>query len=276
MGKLSLIVVTSALILGGLVPAATADGVTVSADAPAPWAGGARTVTPLEVVAAQIASRIAGHPVSVSCEGVPRFRSGDGGDALGLVRTLVDERTGTYAKTATLIELTSEVCGPLQRFAQTAPKPTECFDAYRSTSVPCFIGKSVNRGSGTQAICMSTKCYSVVKAGSTAYWNAYGRYAEAILTLAHEAIHTQQAVLGRARPSDDLVEAQAECSGMQWMRWVAEQLGDSQEDGEAIARYFWIGMYPQVGSFRGRPYWSADCRAGGKLDIRAADATVWP
>jgi len=271
-----LILLTLALAVGVLVPAATADDVTVPRDAPAPWAGGARTVTPLEAAAAQIASRIAGHPVSVSCEGVPRFRTSDGGDALGLVRTLVDERTWIYAKTATLIELTSEVCGPLQRFAQSAPKPTECFDAFRGASVPCFIGKSVKRTVAGQAVCMSSTCYSVVKAGSSAYWDAYGRYATAILTLAHEAIHTQQAVAGRLRPGDDLVEAQAECSGMQWMRWVAQQLGDSQEDGEAIARYFWIGMYPQAGSFRGRPYRSAECRPGGKLDIRAAGATFWP
>ena len=65
--------------------------------------------------------------VSVSCEGVPRFGARRA-DALGLVRTLVDGRTGRYARTATLIELTSQACGPLQRFAQTAPKPTACFD----------------------------------------------------------------------------------------------------------------------------------------------------
>lgn len=272
----ALVFVLLAAVVGALAAKASADRATVSWDAPQPWAGGARTVTPIEATAARIASRIAGHPVSVSCEGVPRFRSSDGTDALGLVRTLLDVNTGTYAATATVIELTSQVCGPLQRFAQAAQKPTRCLDSQHQTLVPCFLGTPVARGSGTPAVCWDTGCYSVV-ASRLNYWRAYSRYSQAILVLAHEAIHTQQAIAGRPRPAPDLVETQADCYGMQWIPWVAEQLGASTDDAQTIANFFWHVQYPQAASLHtSRQYWSADCRPGGKLDIRSADATAWP
>jgi hypothetical protein len=273
---LALVCALSALAAGALAAKAGADRVTVSWDAPQPWAGGVNTLTPIEAVASQIASRIAGHPVSVNCEGVPRFRTSDGTDALGLVWTRVNSQTGTYAATATVIELTSQVCGPLQRFAQAAQKPTKCLDSQRHVLVPCFIGTPVARASGTAAMCWSKACYSVAASGRS-YWIAYSQYSVAILVLAHEAIHTQQAVAGRPGTASDLIETQADCSGMQWMRWVAEQLGASSDDGEAIANFFWHVEYPQAALQRtSRPYWSADCHPGGKLDIRAADATAWP
>jgi hypothetical protein len=125
-------------------------------------------------------------------------------------------------------------------------------------------------------MCWSKACYSVAASGRS-YWIAYSQYSVAILVLAHEAIHTQQAVAGRPGTASDLIETQADCSGMQWMRWVAEQLGASSDDGEAIANFFWHVEYPQAALQRtSRPYWSADCHPGGKLDIRAADATAWP
>jgi hypothetical protein len=249
---LALVCALLALAAGALVDEAGADRVTVSWDAPQPWAGGARTLTPIEVLASRIASRIAGHPVSVSCEGVPRFRSSDGTDALGLVGVRVNTQTGTYAATATLIELTSRVCGPLQRFAQAAQKPTRCPDAQRHALVPCFIGMPVARASGSAAMCWSKACYSVVASGRS-YWIAYTRYSVAILVLAHEAIHTQQAVAGRPLPASDLIETQADCSGMQWMRWVAEQLGASTNDAQAIANFYWHVVYPKAASLHASP-----------------------
>jgi hypothetical protein len=273
---LALVCALLALAAGALADDAGADRATVSWDAPQPWAGGAKTLTPIEAIAARIASRIAGHPVSVSCEGVPRFRSSDGTDALGLVRSRVDVQSGTYTATATVIELTSQVCGPLQRFAQAAQKPTRCLDSRRHALVPCFIGTPVAPASGSAAMCWSKACYTVVASGRS-YWLAYSQYSVALLVLAHEAIHTQQAVAGRSRPGPDLVETQADCSGMQWIRWVAEQLGASTDDAQAIANFFWHVEYPQGASQHGGlPYWSADCRPGGRLDIRAADATAWP
>ena len=70
-------------------------------------------------------------------------------------------------------------------------------------------------------------------------------------------------------------EAKADCYGMQWMPYVAEQLGDTPDDAQAIARWFWDKVYPLS-----RPthpeYWSADCRPGGALDARPAGTTAWP
>lgn len=64
---------------------------------------------------------------------------------------------------------------------------------------------------------------------------------------------------------------------MQWIPWVAEQFGDGADEAQSIAAYFWIGQYPETMDLhRARPYWSPDCRPGGALDIRAADATAWP
>jgi hypothetical protein len=65
---------------------------------------------------------------------------------------------------------------------------------------------------------------------------------QALLTLAHESIHLQQATAGAVVPADSLVESQAECSGMQWTARVAEQFGDSPDDAQSIADYFWLAI----------------------------------
>ena len=61
---------------------------------------------------------------------------------------------------------------------------------------------------------------------------------------------------------------------MQWMPYVAEQLGDTPDDALAIARYFWDKVYPLDISHP--PYWSADCRPGGALDLHLPGSTSWP
>ncbi len=256
---------------------ATADRTVVPGSSRPPWDGGAAAVTPLEQVVTRIASRIAGHAVSVRCETAAAFRSLAGSnETAGFVNTVVDHRTGTFAATATVIELTSRVCGSLQRFAQAAEKPTRCMDSATELLVPCFAGTPVSKGSGIEAVCWTSGCYRVI-AYQPGYWASYARYAFAILTLAHEAIHTMQAVAGARRPTDDRVETQAECYGMQWMPWVAGQLGASPVDAQSIANYYWLGLYPAEASRHStKPYWSAQCRPKGVLDIRAAGATAWP
>jgi hypothetical protein len=259
------------------VGSASADRSTLSSSTVAPWSGGDAVVTPLEALAGRIATRIAGHAVTVRCETASRFRSLAGSrDVSGFVHTVVDPRTGRFAETAAVIELTSQVCGPLQRFAVAALKPTRCTERGQSRSVPCFVGTPVARGSGAAAVCWSDapSCYSVASY-SRPYWDAYDDYAAAIHTLAHEAIHTFQARAGKLRPQGSLVEQQAECYGMQWMPWVATRLGDSGADPQAIARYFWFGPYRHE-AYRLPGYWSADCKPGGALDARPAGSGSWP
>lgn len=259
------------------VAAADADRAALDPSALVPWAGGDSVISPLEAVAARIASRIAGHPVTVRCETASRFRSLEGsGEAAGFVRVLVDPRTNRYAETATVIELTSQVCGALQRFAQAPIKPTRCPRAGDHHAVACFVGAPVARDSPQPSICWSDDptCYLVV-GYSKAFWHAYRAYAFALQVLAHESIHTMQAQAGSVRPEGALVEQQADCYGMQWIPWVAVQLGDSGTDPQSIASYYWLSEYRRKA--RVDPgYWSADCRPGGALDIRSAGSTSWP
>ncbi len=116
---------------------------------------------------------------------------------------------------------------------------------------------------------------------SRAEVRAYETTAEAILTLAHEAVHLGGAVGGNTTSGlsygDPLAEARAECSGMQWMAYVARQLGGSAADPFAISQFQARWRYP----LRNTPgnaaeYWSADCVAGGALDSRTDRAAPWP
>lgn len=143
--------------------------------------------------------------------------------------------------------------------------------------VPCFVGGpaiAANRVCNLDGLCYSTATPNV----ADDFWDAYCDFAYAVQTLAHESIHLAQAQLGAAVPPDSLVEAQAECSGLQWIPWVATQLGASADDAQSIADFAWKLLYS---TRRGSdspdlPYWSAECTPGGALDIRPAGATAWP
>ena len=167
---------------------------------------------------------------------------------------------------------------PLEQFATASPKPTKCLvrnagllaatraaqlrKLARPVPVPCYLG-----GGKTAA------------SEPAAYWTAYENYAIAILTLAHESIHLGGTVGGTLSNGlavgDPEAEAKADCYGMQWMPYVAEQLGATPDDALAIARYFWDKVYPL--SRAAHPeYWSPDCRPGGSLDTRAPGTAAWP
>jgi hypothetical protein len=255
---------------------ASADRATVSWAASDPWNSGDAIVTPLEWLASKIASRIAGHRVTVRCQTAATFRSIGGADDAGFVETQSSARTDKFARTANIIQLTSTTCGPLQRFAQAALKPTRCRENASAKPVPCFVGAPTASGATGSGICTAGRCYRIVRY-KRSFWSAYAKYSGALETLAHEAIHTQQAVEGRTVPAPDQIETEADCWGMQWMPWVAEQFGDSPDDAQAIADYFWLMQYPSQASLRTKlPYWSSDCQPGGALDIRPADSAAWP
>jgi hypothetical protein len=269
----------AALGVAALLAAATAraDRATLAPSEIAPWDGGAAVVTPLEALAAKIATRIAGHRVVVRCDPAPLLRESNGvTDAAGMVFSQTDRSTGRYAKTATVIELSATVCSSLQLFAQTLVKPTRCAATSDEQPRPCFTGTEVDPAAAP-ALCWGSPstCYSVVDRMSGDYWHLYGGYASAIQTLAHEAIHTAQARKGRLRPRGNLVEQQADCLGMQWAPWVATQLGAGADDAQAIATYYWLISYPAKRTTHPE-YWSSACRPGGALDIRAGRAGAWP
>jgi hypothetical protein len=88
--------------------------------------------------------------------------------------------------------------------------------------------------------------------------------AMALAVVAHESYH----LLGYSN------EAQVECYGMQSIWFVANKLGADVGESQAIASFYATRMYPQRRT-QTPQYWSAQCRDGGKLDLRPTLAS-WP
>jgi hypothetical protein len=86
----------------------------------------------------------------------------------------------------------------------------------------------------------------------------------ALATVSHESYH----VLGYRK------ESQVECYGMQSIWFVATSLGATAAEGQRIASYYWQTIYADRQSST-PTYWSAECRNGGKYDLRPA-APGWP
>ena len=132
-----------------------------------------------------------------------------------------------------------------------------------SPPAPCYLGNT-----------------SVAAVMSTSYWKDYSTTAEALLTVAHEAIHLSGVVGARfsngVLAGDQQAEAKATCFGMQWIPYVAGLLGDTPDDALAIAEYYWDFMDPQIQNSSNAQYWSADCQPGGAMDRRPAGSTDWP
>jgi hypothetical protein len=91
-----------------------------------------------------------------------------------------------------------------------------------------------------------------------------GDIAWALATVAHESYH----ILGYSN------EAQVECYGMQSIWFVANKLGASVAEAQAIASLYAAQMYPPR-RWQTPTYWSAECKDGGKLDLRPSLAR-WP
>jgi hypothetical protein len=264
-----------------------------------PWTNPQHT-SGLEVLLSGIASTIAGRAVTVRCEGDTDWRvlvarqGGDPAAELGFVGIAYDAQ-GRLTSLATVAELAGQsVCLPLKAFAVAVTKPTKCRSASFvavTEKVPTRVlvhGKLVRRVIARRVVRLGpyespTPCYPPdgrVQAVDATFWEDYDAYATAILTLAHESIHLGGTVglrlaNGTVR-GDPLAEAKAQCWGMQWMPYVAEQLGDSAADAQAIATYWWDRDYPRYEQLAGGQYWSADCRSGGALDLHLPGATAWP
>jgi hypothetical protein len=86
----------------------------------------------------------------------------------------------------------------------------------------------------------------------------------ALATVSHESYH----VLGYR------LEKQVECYGMQSIWFVATSLGASVAEGQRIAAFYWRTTYARRQQTT-PTYWSAECRDGGKYDLRPA-SHAWP
>jgi hypothetical protein len=297
--------------------AVATDTVTIPPGSPDPWSSAAHN-TPLELLASNIASTLVGRTVSVHCEAQVNWNaltsSSTGADVVGYVSVaphstttqvtryryiwkvrkvngkrrryrvkvpyiVVLKHADTFTESANTIELSPQVCGPLQQFAEAATKPTKC--APSGAPVPCFIGTPTTQYPGICTDSTLTTCYAIANDWTDDYFDAYAGYAQALLTLAHESVHVIQETVGKTFPADSLVESQAECTGLQTMAQVAVALGDTPDDAQQIADFTWLMVYPNKAKLTDpyamqRPYWSADCTPGGALDVRPAGSTVWP
>jgi len=92
-----------------------------------------------------------------------------------------------------------------------------------------------------------------------------GDVVQALETISHESYH----LLGYRN------EATTECYGMQSLWFSAVKLGASPDLGEALAALYAKQMYPSRRHSAHPEYWSAQCRDGGKLDLRPA-SHAWP
>ncbi len=306
---------------------ASADTVTLPPGSGLPWTD-PQHHGPLEQLAGRIATRIAGRPVTIRCEGdtdwlkLTTERGVDPAAELGYVGVDVFSRDGrvTSVVPASFAELSTSTCAALQAFALADPKPTTCQPPVSvastvlrpkrvATRVKVDRGPDLKRPGKRRTVTRtvwktvqvpttvtdqqpgpSVPCYVGGLAGSApqfaveqsrASLRAYRDTTEAILTLAHEAVHLGGAVGGTTTSGllygDPLAEARAECSGMQWLSYVAQQLGASADDAVAIAQLQARWRYPQRNAPGGHDeYWSADCVAGGALDIRADRTAPWP
>jgi hypothetical protein len=94
---------------------------------------------------------------------------------------------------------------------------------------------------------------------------AAGRAALALQTVTHESYH----LLGYRN------EATTECYGLQSLWYSAVRLGASTRQAEALAALYATAMYPNRRTGSHPEYWSAECRDGGKLDLRPG-SHAWP
>jgi hypothetical protein len=93
---------------------------------------------------------------------------------------------------------------------------------------------------------------------------AVAQAAFAIATVTHESYH----LLGYRN------EAQVECYGMQSIWYAATKLGASVAVAQRLARFYADQLYPKR-ELSTPAYWSAQCRDGGKYDLRAS-SHAWP
>ncbi len=303
----ALVTLISLTLALALPPAALADWVTVPPEAGLPWTDPSHR-GPLETVASQVASEIAGRPVSVLCFGETDWAALGMTSELGFVPFTYYVYWRVIAEDATVAYLAPTTCWYLQEFAKAEVKPSKCRPLETVTDTVYrtrwrWVKERVWVRKGGRWVIVTrrvrkqvqvpvtvtrqvpgepTPCYlgqgQAAEDMPASYWSAYESYAHAILTLAHESVHL--AFTRAGVPLDaylPVAETWANCYGLQLMPLVATRLGATPDDALAIARYAYDRIYPDYQGVyhEGSPYWSADCRQDGPLDLTPGDG-VWP
>jgi hypothetical protein len=303
------ITVLVALLAAQVGMAARADTAPIADSPDLPWTNPAHESS-LEVLASKIASVIAKRPVTIRCEGDTDWvklvaqSGGDPSSELGYVAATTTN--GVVTSISNFAEMAGgRVCLPLKRFAVALTKPTKCKSlvprttfSYVTRRVPVkktivvagkrqvkttWVRKRIRVKIVSIVLGPPIACYQSSKPTELvplSFWSEYNVYATAILSLAHESIHLGGIMPGTRLPNgvyvgDPLGEAKAQCYGIQWMPYVAQQLGDTADDAQAIAQYFYSVIYPQFATSSLAEYWSADCKAGGALDLKLPGPAPW-
>jgi hypothetical protein len=118
----------------------------------------------------------------------------------------------------------------------------------------------------TKTVTEPGPCYTDGQAAANMpddFWHSYFFTAASLETVAHET----QRLYG---VEDSMV---ANCHAVQTIASLAEALGDTPDDAEAIATYDYDVIYQ--GRAHDDGYWSPDCRDGGALDLNPG-SSVWP
>jgi len=277
-----------------------------------PWTNPSHE-SPLELLASRIASEIAQRPVRVYCDSQTEWDAGKQQlSAWGYVPwprwspSLVN-----WVDSSTQVHLAPIACEHLWRYAKATTKPTKCSASrtvtttrkvtvrYRAT-VPVTVTRRVKVGGiwvkkrvTVKKVVWKTRtdvrtqtstteldpvpCYRpavgqdvLVRSGDPAYRDYIG----AVQALAHEAFHLVDLTAGKpAIIASSVLESRAECFGFQRIARVASELGAAEDDAASMALYYVESVYSLRQS--SSPYWSAECRPGGALDLDP-ETPSWP
>lgn len=284
-------IVLAAIALAGLAATASAraDFAVIPAGAAQPGSDPAHA-SPLEALLSKLATTIAGRDdVAVRCYSLIGWQNAIAGfdvpgEIGGFVYTPSTALDGTYAADATVAHLSPYVCSALQEFATATAKPTKCPTVHpvQKTVTRLVIVKKRINGKLSARKVKRTRTITVQELGTpapcepdvgTPLGDANERYVYALLAFAHESTHLRQDTVGSESLASADAEGQANCTGLQWVPWVAQQLGDTADDGQTLAswyfnRFFGTQYFPAE-------YVPADCHADGPLDLTPGDG-VWP
>jgi hypothetical protein len=145
--------------------------------------------------------------------------------------------------------------------------------ARRTVKIRCGETQAANVGGFTPSVNAHAADYAVVRTDLCTALADFAaqpdaaptpKTAQALQAVSHESFHLW------GTP----VEAKAECYGLQNIWYVAHRLGASLVASQALARAYWEQNYP-LQRKEAPAYWSAECRDGGKLDLRPR-SSAWP
>ena len=263
-----------------------------------PWTD-SNHLSPLEQLANQVASKIAQRPVRVYCDGEndwARLAAEQGFDPNAVSTWVVYwyySDTRTISRDSDIAHVSPRVCRDLWQFGMAAVKPTKCPTVTRQTKtvvttikVPkkvktrvkvkgkwkivtktIRVSKQVTRQVTRDVAGPPAPCYSGASLAASARGN-YADYVYALMQLGAASIYMHDFRVGVS--IDGPFAIRGNCLGIEAIPEIAVQFGATSDDAHAIASYAYNVFYAR---WKGQPYWSADCRENGPLDISPGDGT---